>query len=80
MIIKIPTKFVIRCKYCGQEHEKKKCSALRKTCSNVKKKYYFQVVYNYKKRIERVEDTDPPIENTKKDAINRSTNKILSWI
>ena len=36
---------------------------MEKICSNCKKKDPFQVVCNYKKRIEREEGTDPPTEN-----------------
>ena len=57
------------------EHErnKNKWPALGKRCSNCKKKNHFQVVCNYKRRLESVEGTDPPTENTEVSALNTPT-------
>ena len=49
------TKFVIKCKYCVKDHERRKTKylSLGKIYSNCKKKYHFQVICNYKRRTER---------------------------
>ena len=69
----ITTKFVVKFKYYGKEQKKNnyKCPKIRINVQTTKRSFSSDL--NYKRKIEKVECTDPPTENAEIYATNTPT-------